>query len=645
MANEVPEVELGPICSKIGSGSTPRGGGEVYLAKSDVALIRSQNVHNDGFKTDGLVYIGEEHADKLANVTAEPQDVLLNITGDSVARCCQVDPTILPARVNQHVALIRPRPSELNPRFLRYFLVSPRMQSQMLGWARAGATRNALTKRMIESFKVPKPPIVVQRRIAHVLGTLDDKIELNRRMNQTLEKMAAAIFKSWFIDFDPVRAKAEGRDTGLPTKIADLFPDSFEDSQPGPIPEGWKTGILGDIADNPRRGVNPADVPPATPYIGLEHMPRKCIALDAWGRADEVASGKSRFKQGEILFGKLRPYFHKVSLAPVDGVCSTDIVIIVPKANRWHGFVMSLVSSKAFVDYTDTHSAGTKMPRTNWTDMSRYLIAVPPEPLAKAFQEHVSPLHERIALNVRQNRRLAGLRDTLLPRLLSGEIDVTALDGVAEEVTVTQPAVAPGPAPAKAGGKSRKATDQFQEAILIAALVRQLADAEHPIGRMRYTKLSYLIHRRIGHKVTDMYLKKAAGPYNPATRYRGPEKIALEKSYITAVGNSAFGTGDNAAQTEQYLNRYDFKDALDWAIRTFRYRKTEDLELLATVDYATLELRSAGRPANVPNIRKLLATTPDWAPKLNRELFSDANIQRALDELARLFSEDGGVSK
>ncbi len=103
-----PEIELGPFCLKIGSGATPRGGNKVYLNKGKVALIRSQNVYNDGFSHEGLVYITEDQADLLSNVTVEPEDILLNITGDSVARCCQVDPAVLPARVNQHVAFIRP---------------------------------------------------------------------------------------------------------------------------------------------------------------------------------------------------------------------------------------------------------------------------------------------------------------------------------------------------------------------------------------------------------------------------------------------------------------------------------------------------------------------------------------------------------
>ncbi|MDR2391759.1 MAG: restriction endonuclease subunit S [Planctomycetota bacterium] len=293
--------------------------------------------------------------------------------------------------------------------------------------------RQRVPSASLSGFIVAIPPLDIQVNIASILGTLDDKIELNRQMNRTLEKMAAATFKSWFVDFDPVRAKAEGRDTNLPADIANLFPDSFEESEHGAIPKGWKIGFLDNVADNPRRSVKPSDIPSTTPYIGLEHMPRRCIALDAWGRAEEVASGKSLFKQGEILFGKLRPYFHKVGIAPVDGVCSADIVVITLKSNDWHGYVISPVSSRPFVDYADSCSAGTKMPRTNWKDMIRYSLALPPKRLAKAFQDNVAAFHKRIGVNIRQNRRLASLRDTLLPKLLSGEIELPAVETVAED--------------------------------------------------------------------------------------------------------------------------------------------------------------------------------------------------------------------
>ena len=129
-------LRLGDVCAKIGSGATPRGGSKVYMEEGEVALIRSQNVYNDGFRREGLVFISQEHADELQNVEVQPNDVLLNITGDSVARCCQVPPDVLPARVNQHVAIIRPDPAKLDPRFLRYALISPQMQAQLLSWAR-----------------------------------------------------------------------------------------------------------------------------------------------------------------------------------------------------------------------------------------------------------------------------------------------------------------------------------------------------------------------------------------------------------------------------------------------------------------------------------------------------------------------------
>ena len=155
---------LGTLCVKIGSGATPRGGKDVYTESGEIALIRSQNVYNDRFSREGLAYLRPEHAEQLSNVEVHPGDVLLNITGDSVARVCQVPHDVLPARVNQHVAIIRPDPAQLDPRFLRFFLAGPQMQDQMLGLAAAGATRNALTKGMIEQFQLPAIPITEQQR-------------------------------------------------------------------------------------------------------------------------------------------------------------------------------------------------------------------------------------------------------------------------------------------------------------------------------------------------------------------------------------------------------------------------------------------------------------------------------------------------
>ncbi len=250
MADSVfPTRKLGELCSKIGSGATPRGGSKVYLDFGEVSLIRSQNVRNDRFDQNGLVYIERRHAKQLDSVEVAYGDVLLNITGDSVARCCQVDASILPARVNQHVAIVRPLAEQLDASFLRYFLISPEMQNHMLAWAGSGGTRNALTKGMIEEFSVPVPPLPEQKAIAHVLGSLDDKIELNRQMNATLEAMAQALFKSWFIDFDPVLENAILAGNPVPDEFAERAEmrrqilDQNQPSPPAPLPgvEGSST--------------------------------------------------------------------------------------------------------------------------------------------------------------------------------------------------------------------------------------------------------------------------------------------------------------------------------------------------------------------------------------------------------------------
>jgi type I restriction enzyme S subunit len=250
------------------------------------------------------------------------------------------------------------------------------------------------------------------------------------------------------VDFDPVRAKAEGRDPlpapqgeaarqagGLPKSLADLFPDRLVDSELGEIPEGWKVGTLGDIAEHPRRSVRPTEIDAQTPYIALEHMPQRCIALAKWGYGDGLESNKFRFNRGEILFGKLRPYFHKVGVAPLDGVCSTDIVVIRPKAEPWFGFVLGHVSANEFVDYANAGSTGTKMPRTSWADMGRYEVVLPPEPVAEAFTGLVQPLIERIIAGIHESRTLAALRDALLPRLVSGKVRVKDAAKFVEEAT------------------------------------------------------------------------------------------------------------------------------------------------------------------------------------------------------------------
>ena len=189
---------LSALTLKIGSGSTPRGGDSVYISEG-TTLIRSQNVYNNEFSTDGLVYIDEKTAEKMKGVSVEKEDVLVNITGDSVARCCLVHDAVLPARVNQHVAILRTNPKKLLQHFLAFYMVSPFMQAKMLSWAGTGGTRKALTKGMLEGFEIPLPPVDVQDKIVQKIKTYNDLIENNRRRIQLLEESARLLYQEWFV--------------------------------------------------------------------------------------------------------------------------------------------------------------------------------------------------------------------------------------------------------------------------------------------------------------------------------------------------------------------------------------------------------------------------------------------------------------
>ena len=348
-------------------------------------------------------------------------DVVLARTGASTGVSAYVkDPP--PAVFASYLVRLRAM-AGFDGRFLAYYLRSKGFRHYMRGvLGDKSAQPNASASTMTAApFRAPKDPSE-QRAIAQVLGTLDDKIELNRRMNETLEAMARALFKSWFVDFDPVRAKMEGRDSGLHQDIADLFPNRLVDSDMGEIPAGWKVASLGDLAKTRRWGIDPTRIATETPYIGLQHMPRRSVGLTDWGEAGTVSSRKSAFAVGDILFGKLRPYFHKVGIAPVNGVCSTDIVVLNARIPKWSAFVLACVSSSAFVAHTSQTSTGTKMPRTSWQAMSTYELCRPTDAIATGFQRVVSPMLERIVGNVHESRALAALLDTLLPRLISGEL-------------------------------------------------------------------------------------------------------------------------------------------------------------------------------------------------------------------------------
>ena len=324
------------------------------------------------------------------------------------------------------------RPISIDRRFLHHLCLSPAFRTSLLArvTGTSGSHQRVAPMAALE-IEVAVPRIAEQRAIAHVLGTLDDKIELNHRMNKKLEAMARALFKSWFVDFDPVRAKMDGRWKrgqslpGLPAELYGLFPDRLVDSDLGEIPEGWELGSFGDVATVRRQGVDPASAGSDTPYIGLADMPRKSIALTNWGLAGSVSSTKTAFEAGDILFGKLRPYFHKVGMAPIGGLCSTDIIVLSAREPMWWAFVLSCASSTEFIATASQMATGTRMPRTSWKAISGFKLCRPSDEIVAAFQRFAAPMLRQIIGNIHESRKLSNLRDLLLPKLIAGEIRVS----------------------------------------------------------------------------------------------------------------------------------------------------------------------------------------------------------------------------
>ena len=422
MGSDITWKKLDELTSKIGSGATPRGGSSVYI-DNGVHLIRSQNVYNDGFSKDGLVCITDKHAEELSNVEVEEEDILLNITGASVGRLCQVPKEILPARVNQHVAIIRPNKNELDPLYLRYFLISSRMQEKILSYASAGATRQALTKSMIEDFRIPMLPITEQRKIGKILNTFDLKIQANQKINNSLETIARAVFKSWFMDFDPVRAKMAGEPYPLPDEIMALFPDELVDSELGMIPKGWEVKKVEDYIKIQTESINPSEIPENRfHYYSIPAYDQNYVPLIELGK--NIQSRKYIVKKDSLLFSKLNPSTPRIWF-PINcgnnSICSTEFLVVLPKTfvNRY--FLYFLFSSARFVDVarsmvTGTSSSHQRLKQRDFLDI-KWIKSN--QDIVLKFSDLVKSNLDKITLNNNHNKNYQVIRDILINRIFT----------------------------------------------------------------------------------------------------------------------------------------------------------------------------------------------------------------------------------
>jgi type I restriction enzyme S subunit len=531
----------------------------------------------------------------------------------------------------------------IDAHFLKYVLLA---ENEALWRFASGTTHQTIYYPEAKAFHICLPPVAEQKAIVHVLGKLDEKIELNRRINTTLETMARALFQSWFVDFEPVRAKLNGRVfASLDPAIVALFPSRFQDSPLGPIPQGWEVGTIEKatslIIDH--RGRTPKKMGSNWAESGIPAVSAKNVKGGRLVRpemfnfvSEELFEKwmKDKLAIGDILMTSEAPLGELCFLALDARFCLSQRVFAL-RANPSHceaTFLYYWLNSASCRTEIINRGTGTTVEGIRQSELRKVAVLLPPLPIQKAAARFLAEWTEQIHRNEAQSRVLANLRDTLLPKLLSGELRVAHIAHDATNIV---------PFPDQASKEpAKKTTDEFVEAVVIAQLVRKLAKPNFPLGRKRYNKLAYLAHRKAEDDVSQHYLKKAAGPYSPWAKYGGPEKIAEKNGYVKqgkAGVYSGLVPGDHISKIDLYLANYPVCTAIDWVVDKFRFEKNDGLELLATVDFAALDLLREGQPITRDAIKHVIAANKEWAPKLDRAIFSDESVDRALAELAGLF--------
>jgi restriction endonuclease S subunit len=289
-----------------------------------------------------------------------------------------------------------------------------------------GTSNPSLSRDTFADLLLPFPPLSTQRAIAHILCTLDDKIELNRRMSETLEAIAHAIFKSWFVDFNPVRAKTEGRDPGLPKHLADLFPARLMDSELGEIPEGWDVSTLATFASLNPESWTRANYPDSIAYVDLSNTKWGRIeTITRYARRDVPSRAQRVLRPGDTIVGTVRPGNGSYALVLEEGLTgSTGFAVLRPVAPENVQFVCLAATARENIEALSRLADGGAYPAVRPEVVATMPAVRPHAKVLKHFSAATAPLLERMGRNESESRTLAALRDTLLPKLISGELRV-----------------------------------------------------------------------------------------------------------------------------------------------------------------------------------------------------------------------------
>ena len=372
-------------------------------AENGIPIVMPQQLGDNKISEYGIAQINEQDRDRLIRHVMRVGDIVFSRRGD-VTRRAYITGKEDGWLCGTGCLLLRLNHPQCDNRYLVRFLGLHETRSYLTQHA-IGATMPNLNQRILASVPVLLPPREHQEQIIRVISAYDDLIENNRRRIRLLEQAARLLYKEWF-----VHLRFPGHER---LKIKDG------------VPEGWERKPLSALCTDIRESIHPKDMSPDVPYIGLEHIPRLSITLNSWGTAVEVDSSKFRFSEGDILFGKIRPYFHKVGFALLDGITSSDAIVIRPTENRLYFYVLSLLASNEFVALASkTVREGSKMPRADWNFLLKSEFKVPSKALLDFFNETMSPICRQLRTLALHNRKLGRSRDLLLPRLMNGEMTI-----------------------------------------------------------------------------------------------------------------------------------------------------------------------------------------------------------------------------
>jgi len=413
-----------------------------FSVRGHCLFLNTGNVTVNGFDFSDCSFISKEKDDVLRKGKLNRYDIVMTTRG-TVGNLAFYDDSVPyeHIRINSGMIIFRPDPDELIPEYLYHYLKSTVFEEQVEAFV-SGSAQPQLPIRDIKQLEICIPEPNEQRSIARILGALDDKIELNRRMNHTLESIAQELFKSWFVDFDPVIAKSEGRQPyGMNAETAALFPKSFIESELGQIPKDWMAGTLGKLFPDGKGVVLTGPFgshlhahdyrDEGVPLILVKHVNDGYISdenLPLVGNHKVLELGRYLVKTGDIVFTRVGAVGRSAYVHPRHQgwmISGQMLRVRLPSADLLESRYLSQVYLQPeFIEMVEGHALGTTRPSLNTEILTSFKFIVPPVGLQKAFVETVSKLDSKIQSNFIENHSLASIRDALLPKLLSGEIRV-----------------------------------------------------------------------------------------------------------------------------------------------------------------------------------------------------------------------------